>query len=164
MLLGFAADARPPHETEDIKRIVRDLAAEDAAKRRINDVTEVTSGRAEHGRGQCAGLSTEAEGREPARARGGHRDVDFILRWQRTGASGPKHRQCSTGAPPGLDCNGHRPATVARVPAEDDLPERLHPQHRGLGERKTMPMNHGKTAAMEVCAVRLLSNDYSPRP
>ena len=34
MLLAFAERCQPPHDTEDIKRIIRDLAAKDAAKRR----------------------------------------------------------------------------------------------------------------------------------
>lgn len=37
LLLGFASQCSPPHDPDDIRRIVRDLAAKDAAKAEVRD-------------------------------------------------------------------------------------------------------------------------------
>ena len=161
MLLGFAARCQPPHDVDDIKRIVRDLAAKDAAKRRITEVTEVEELNAVES--ENVSLLSEAERRELAAHEAAIGNVDFILRWQRYGSG-------RTDAPTVF----HRSSALVLTAMAIDRQRWLEFQHKtiypsvyilniaGSGERKTTPMNYAKSAAMEVCADRLLSNDYSP--
>lgn len=102
MLLGFAARCQPPHDTDDIRRIIRDLAAKDAAKRRITEVTEEEEPNTVETENRS--LLTEAEREDLVAHEAAIENVDFIIRWQRygsdTAASAPTHRPCSTGARP----------------------------------------------------------------
>jgi hypothetical protein len=167
MLLDFAARCQPPHDPQDVKRIVRDLAAKDAAKRgnRIltvelnnNATSNVTTEDAEG-----ALLLTDAERQELSAHERAVEAEDFVIRWVRWGSD-------RTDAPRIF----HLSNAIALVATAIDRNRWVAFQHKrvypsayllniaGSGDRKSTPMGYAKEALAAAYPKRLLSNDYSP--
>lgn len=160
LLLGFAAQCTPPHDPEDIRRIVRDLAAKEAEKGNLLGGEGGTGSTPER---PAFTLLRPDEVRILSVHEASIEGTDFIRRWQRYG-------EARTDAPPAF----HQMAGIVLVATAVDRQRWLDLQHKTIypavyglnladsGQRKSTPIAYAVAATVSACPDRHLANDYSP--